>query len=141
MTTGLYFVTKPCTLPFVADTLGSQARLVDAPAVPRRPKPRRRTMRFLVVLVASLLVGNALIGERGLITMVRANRDLFALSQMIAALRAENESLRDEARRLLVEPRAIEELARQELGLIRPGERLFIVTPAPASESSLPVVP
>ena len=98
-------------------------------------------MRFLVVLVASLLVGNALIGERGLITMVRANRDLFALSQMIAALRAENEGLRDEARRLLEEPQAIEELARRELGLIRPGERLFIVAPAPASESSLPVVP
>ena len=35
--------------------------------------------------------------------------------------------MREEARRLREDPSAIEELARQELGLIKPGEKLFIV--------------
>ena len=48
--------------------------------------------------------------------------------------RTENDRLREQIRRLSGEdPTAIEEIARRELGLIRPGERLFIirdVTPA-----------
>ena len=36
-------------------------------------------------------------------------------------------SLRDMARRLREDPAAIEEQARRELGLIKPGEVLFIV--------------
>jgi cell division protein FtsB len=35
--------------------------------------------------------------------------------------------LREEARRLREDPTAVEEIARRELGLIKPGERLFIV--------------
>ena len=42
-------------------------------------------------------------------------------------MRAENAGLRLQAQRLREDPSAIEELARQELGLIKPGERLFIV--------------
>jgi cell division protein FtsB len=41
--------------------------------------------------------------------------------------RLENARLREEARRLREEPEAIEEIARRELGLIKPGETLFII--------------
>ncbi|MGH9219038.1 MAG: FtsB family cell division protein, partial [Vicinamibacterales bacterium] len=41
--------------------------------------------------------------------------------------RAENAQLREAARRLREDPAAIEEAARRELGLIKPGEVLFIV--------------
>ena len=50
-------------------------------------------------------------------------------------LRAENDGLREDVRRLREEPRTIEELARGQLGLIHPGEKLFIVT-APATLGS-----
>jgi cell division protein FtsB len=40
--------------------------------------------------------------------------------------------LREEARRLREEPSAIEEIARRELGLIKPGEKLFIIREAQA---------
>ena len=71
-------------------------------------------------------------------TMVRANRDFNTLSQMITALRAENDALREEAREFREEPRMIEDLARRDLGLIEPGEILFVVrnlTTAPANDS------
>ena len=49
------------------------------------------------------------------------------LSSAVARQRTENARLREEARRLRDDPTAIEELARRELGLIRPGEKVFIV--------------
>lgn len=80
------------------------------------------------MLVAVVLVGNAIVGEWGLIAMFRAGDELETLAEMIAVLHAENDGLREDVRRLREEPRTIEELARGELGLIHPGEKLFIVT-------------
>ena len=53
------------------------------------------------------------------------------MSATIARQRAENARLRETARRLREDPSAIEEIARRELGLIKPGERVFIVKDVP----------
>ena len=95
--------------------------------VPRRQRPRRRTTRFLVLLVTVVLLGNAVVGERGLVALVRANHELTAVFQLIDSLRAENDRLREEVRMLLEEPRKIEELARRDLGLLESGEKMFII--------------
>jgi len=50
-----------------------------------------------------------------------------ALERSLERSRTENAALREMARRLREEPAAIEEQARKELGLIKPGEVLFIV--------------
>jgi cell division protein FtsB len=141
MVSYLYFMVQPGTLPLMMDTSDSSTSLVDTPAVPRRSRPKRRATRFLLILVASLLAGNALIGERGLIAIVRSSRDLHRLSQTITALKAENTGLRQEVHQLSEEPRAIEAVARRELGLIRPGERLFIVKAVPDANSPLRDIP
>ncbi len=94
---------------------------------PRTPRSRSRATRFLVILVAVVLLGNALIGERGLVALFRSNSEIRSISALIETLRAENEGLRDEVRGLTDEPRLIEEIARRELGLIRPGERVIII--------------
>ena len=59
--------------------------------------------------------------------MLRAQHEYDELAASIARQRAENARLRDQARRLREDPSAIEEIARRELGLIKPGERVFIV--------------
>ena len=82
----------------------------------------------LLVFVASVLVINALFGEKGLIESMKVRRQYRELASSIAQLKRENAAFRDEARRLRTDPRAIERLAREELGLISPGELLFIVT-------------
>ena len=94
------------------------------------PKPLGRGRRFLPLLllfVAALIVADGLVGERGLLAMLRARHEYDELAATIARQRAENARLRDEARRLREDPAAIEEIARRELGLIRPGEKVFIV--------------
>jgi cell division protein FtsB len=102
----------------------------DVPPVRRvedRPWQRRHLARLLVSLLTAILIANALVGDRGLSATLRARREHRALEAAIAALRAANERLQLETRRLRHDPAAIEDLARRELGLVRPGERLFIV--------------
>jgi cell division protein FtsB len=84
-------------------------------------------VRFLGLLAAIVLIMDGLVGDRGLMAMLRARRQYDELSASLAHQRAENERLRNEAARLRNDPAAIEELARRELGLIRPGEKVFII--------------
>ena len=103
------------------------------------PRLTRGTARFLLWLIAVVLVGNAILGERGYLSMMRAADEVEQLSQSIAAVRARNDALREDARQLREEAWRIEELARGELGLMQPGEKLFIITdrpPAPATDAS-----
>jgi cell division protein FtsB len=59
--------------------------------------------------------------------MLRARREYDELSSSISRQRAENTRLRDLAKRLSDDPAAIEEIARRDLGLIKPGEKVFII--------------
>jgi len=70
---------------------------------------------------------DGLVGDRGLMAMLSARRQYDEVSAALTHQRAENERLRNEAARLRNDPTAIEELARRELGLIRPGEKVFII--------------
>ena len=100
------------------------------------PAKRRRTLQLLLAFVTLVLIINALVGERGLMETLRARRQHQELVSAIEHLRAENARLREDARRLRTDPGTIEALARQELGLIKPGEMLFIIKdarPAPTA--------
>jgi cell division protein FtsB len=99
---------------------------------PRRDQPRpagrgRRLIHFLLIFVAAVLVIDALVGERGLLAMLETRQQFAELSADLTRARVENARLREQARRLREEPEAIEEIARRELGLIKPGETLFII--------------
>ena len=103
-----------------------------AKQVPKKqPSRRRRIVQILVVLIASIIIVDGLVGDRGLLAMLRARQEYDQLAASVARQRAENARLREQARRLREDPSAIEEIARRELGLIRPGERVFIVKDVP----------
>ena len=59
--------------------------------------------------------------------MLKARQQYQSLETSLARARVENAQLREQARQLREDPQAIEEIARRELGLIRPGEKLFII--------------
>jgi cell division protein FtsB len=102
----------------------------------KRPSRNRRIVQILVILVASIIIVDGLVGERGLVAMLRARHEYDELAASVTRQRAENARLRDQARRLREDPSAIEEIARRELGLIRPGERVFIVKDIPPVKPS-----
>ena len=93
----------------------------------KRPARTRRIVQLLLVCVAIVILVDALVGDRGLLAMLRARHEHDQLTDAIARQRAENARLRHEARQLREDPSTIEEVARRELGLIRPGEKVFII--------------
>ena len=113
----------------------SETRRTQGPEPMRRkrvvPAPsslfRRRGVHLLLIFVTLVLVIDALIGEKGLMESMHAQRQFRELGASLERLRGDNARLRDEARRLKEDPATIESLAREQLGLIRPGEIMFIL--------------
>jgi cell division protein FtsB len=88
---------------------------------------RRWIVQYLLVLIGGVLVVDALVGDNGLVQIMKKRNEYRALEQTLNRARDENARLREEARRLKEDPAAIEEIARRELGLIKPGEKLFLI--------------
>ena len=80
-----------------------------------------------MVFCAGAVIVDAVVGDRGLLAMLRAREQFDGAAAALSQQRAENELLREQIDRLTNDPAAIEELARGELGLMRPGEKLFLV--------------
>jgi cell division protein FtsB len=97
----------------------------DSTTTPRRR--RRRAVQYLLIFVGAVLMIDALVGEKGLLAMLKARQQYRVLEQSLADARSANARLREQARRLREDPDAIEAIARRELGLMKPGEKLFII--------------
>jgi cell division protein FtsB len=102
----------------------------------RPPARSRRAVQLALLFLGSVLVVNWLVGDRGLIAMLRARQQYDQLTATIVREHAENARLAEEAARLRDDPAAIEEVARRDLGLIRPGEKLFIIKDVPSPKHS-----
>ena len=106
-------------------------RLDELPPLPRRTPNPRRPEGYLLLLVTAVLLANAVIGDSGLFATARANREQAQLQQALETLRAENRRLHSHVQALTSERHLLEDVARRELGMIRPGERLFVVRSRP----------
>jgi cell division protein FtsB len=109
----------------VAKSGGRQAYKLTA--VPWTAGRTGRVLRLIFLFVAVLIVVDALVGDRGLLAALDARQKHDELAAAVARQRAENARLSEEAQRLKDDPAAIEEIARRDLGLIRKGEKVFIV--------------
>jgi cell division protein FtsB len=85
-----------------------------------------------------MLAVNSIVGDNGYLATVRFQAEEAKLRAAVARLRHDNLRLQEERKRLTHDPAALEEAARQSLGLIRPGETLLIVRPAVPAASVPP---
>jgi cell division protein FtsB len=108
-------------------------RAQPVPAVSMR---RRRILNALLAFATVVLLVDALVGDTGLVERTRARRRLQAAEAALAGLHQQNTDMREEMRRLKDDPDLLEAVAREELGLIRPGELLFIVRDAKPASSN-----
>jgi cell division protein FtsB len=86
-----------------------------------------RFARWALLLFALAVLIDAIVGERGWLATVRARKAFEANASAIEHQREKNARLREQVLRLTDDPAVIEELARGELGLMRPGEKVFII--------------
>jgi cell division protein FtsB len=112
------------------------------PAIPPRPRSARpagarsrrggRTVLAVMVFVMAAMIVDGLFGDRGLLALVRVREQHAALQAAVQAAREENDRLKAAVQRMRDDPAAIEEEVRRSLGLIRPGEKLFILKDVPS---------
>ena len=94
---------------------------------------RRRLLTGLGFSVCFLVV-NLIVGEHGAFALMRARAQYVELAHTVAKARAENARVREQSRLLRSDPAAIEDIARRELGLIKPGEKVFVIRDVPAAK-------
>lgn len=112
--------------------------------VPASNAAGRRLLNIVLGFAAVVLLVDALVGEKGFMDRLRANREFAQQEAKLNALRRENAALLGQIIRLDTDPSAIEEIARREMGMMKRGELLFIIrdakTPAHrATPASQPV--
>jgi|MudIll2142460700_1097286.scaffolds.fasta_scaffold300061_2 cell division protein FtsB len=90
----------------------------------------RRPLR-IILLVLVILLAASLLGDRGLIRLIQMHQTRAALAREVERLSATNAALADEVRALRTDPGRIEAIAREELGLVKPGELVYEFRGAP----------
>jgi cell division protein FtsB len=100
----------------------------SAAGLPLRRGFGRRFGPKILLLATLILIVDALVGDKGLLERLRERQRHHDVQQTLDQVRHENAALREQARRLREEdPSTIEDAARRQLGMIKPGEMLFIV--------------
>jgi cell division protein FtsB len=91
-----------------------------------------------LLFIAVVLTADALVGDKGFLVTIRARREAEIESARLMSLKQENARLREEKRRLNEEPATIEDEARRQLGLAKPGEVMFILKDIRPSDAPVP---
>ncbi len=95
-------------------------------------KPRRKWL-FAYAGVLALLFAASALHPGGLRKHAALAADVRRVADENERLREKNQRLRREARALAGDPAALERAAREELGYVRPGERVYEFAPAGGS--------
>ena len=95
------------------------------------PKRRQKGYRWaaLAGLALLALLANEVLGQSGYVARREKQRRIQELSQQIDELKQENQRLNERIENLRSDPSTIEEAAREQLHLGRPGEVVVTLSP------------
>ncbi len=85
---------------------------------------RQNARKILGLALLALLVHDVF-GPHGLIAMRRTQKEIEQIREQIGKMNDENKSLTEKVSSLKSDPKSIERIAREEMGLARPGELIF----------------
>jgi cell division protein FtsB len=91
----------------------------------------RRNLYWFLVAGFVLLLLQDIFGTHGVLAMRRSQAEARKIQQEINQLDAENKKLQDHVKDLKSDPSTIECIAREDIGLARPGELIFKTQPRP----------
>jgi cell division protein FtsB len=85
----------------------------------------RKNARQVLGLALFALLVHDVFGAHGFIAMRRSQKEIEQIREQIGKLNDENKSLARQVNSLKTDPNAIERIAREEMGLARPGEIIY----------------
>jgi cell division protein FtsB len=89
----------------------------------------QRLSLLMVAVVSILAFAYAIMGNNGYLELRRREAKNQELRLKADGLRQENKEIRSEIRALKSDPKAIEKIAREELGMVKPGEVKITTNP------------
>jgi cell division protein FtsB len=92
----------------------------------------RRNMNWFLVAGFALLLLQDIFGTHGVLAMHRSQVEARKIQEQINQLDKENQALQNHVKDLKTDPATIECIAREDMGLARPGEHIFKTQPRPA---------
>jgi cell division protein FtsB len=98
------------------------------------PFLRRNARQILGFALFALLVHDVF-GQHGLLAMHRTQKEIEQIREQIGKVNEENKSLAEQVNALKSDPKSIERIAREEMGLARPGELIFKLPETPKRPS------
>jgi len=93
----------------------------------------RRNFSWLLAIALGLLLLQDVFGAHGMIAMRRSQKEAERIQKEINRISDENSRLEGNVKQLKTDPQSIEKIAREEMGLARPGEYIFKL-PASAND-------
>ena len=92
----------------------------------------RHGRALLAVFIVALVVHDVF-GPHGFIAMRRTQKEIEQIREQIGKINDQNKSLTEQVNSLKTDPKSIERIAREEMGLARPGEMIFKLPDTPKS--------
>ncbi len=91
---------------------------------------------WILLAGLALLILQDVFGMHGVLAMRRAHREATREQQEIDRMNQQNVQLQNRVNLLKTDPQTIERIAREQMGLARPGEYIFKIPPANKSPKS-----
>lgn len=85
----------------------------------------RQNARQILGLALLALLVHDIFGAHGFVAMRRTQKEIAQIRAQIGKINEENKSLTSQVNSLKSDPKAIERIAREDMGLARPGEIIF----------------
>lgn len=104
----------------------------------RDHNPLVRNGILALLLVAIFLVIHNIFSQNGILALRRQQKELHTLQQQIEQLQQENERLGKENRALKSDPAAIERMAREQMHMAKPGEKIYTLPDKPPATTTPP---
>lgn len=98
----------------------------------------RKNWKSVVVVGLGLLFVQDIFGTHGVLAMHRSQKEAAQMRQQIKQLTDENCQLVERVKDLKSDPEAIEQIARENMGLARPGEYIFKLPQKPGEANGDP---
>jgi cell division protein FtsL len=111
-------------------------KLQNVPAEEKIRSQMRQYGRGLLGLLVLVMIVHDVFGTHGFLVMRRTQNEIRRVKADLEALRKENAALAQEVKDLNTDPRLIEKIARDDLGLARPGEIIIRIPQGQQLEQS-----